>query len=293
MLREQINGLRPTRRMLLGPAARAWIGVLAIVVGGCAAHRSETASAPEPGCAEPRAASAPASQPVAKRVALPGVLVDQATGEVRIDGQICIEQGILEYLAVADEGKTYESLFRLHCRPSQLNAAMLIAGYVAGVVPPELRGDFVPEAVTTAPARPEGAPSVMAPPKDYWQRAASRPTQVRIDVDVRQPDGTWRRRPIEGFLIDRGNRRPPAPLAWAFTGSFFAKDSATGREVFVADVERSVIALWYDPTALLNLLRDVGNPYRGESAGIEVNRADLPPVGTPVRLILHRVLAAQ
>jgi len=110
-----------------------------------------------------------------------------------------------------------------------------------------------------------------------------------VAVEVRRPDGTWQRRNVESFLVDRGHKRSPAPLAWAFTGSFFARDETSKSEVFIADVERSLIALWYDPTALLNLVRDVGNPYRGESNGLEVNRGGVPPIGTPIRLILRAV----
>jgi hypothetical protein len=287
MFRDRVNpscAVRDTMFELAGPIL---IGVLVVLGVGCAAQEPHASSAPASQRAARGSTSGPATQAAAKRIVLPGIVVDQRAREVQIDGEVCIEQGILEYLAVADDGKTYESLFQLHCRPSQLNAALLMAGYVTGEVPRALRGDFSSEATTTAPARPAGAPVLVPPPKRYWDRT-TRATGVTIHVDVRQPDGTWRRRSIESFLADRGNNHPPAPLTWAFTGSFFAQDPATNREVFVADVELSVIALWYDPTALLNLLRDVGNPYRGESNGLEVNRTGLPPVGTPVRLILRR-----
>jgi len=278
------------RRAGLAAAAQVWTCTFAVVWVGCCGP--DTTAAPA-GIAAPKAgpASAPSTQPAVNAIALPGIVVDPHRHEVRVEAEICIEQGILEYLAVADEGKTYESLFQLHCRPSQLNAALLMVGCIAGPVPPELRGDFAPEASASAPARPAGAPTITPPPKDYWRDAAAGPTRIAVDVEVRRPDGTWQRRKVESFLIDRGNKRPPASLTWAFTGSFFTRDEASQREVFVADVERSVIALWYDPTAVLNLLRDVGNPYRGESNGLEVNRASLPPIGTPVRLILRAVPA--
>ena len=50
-----------------------------------------------------------------------------------------------------------------------------------------------------------------------------------------------------------------------------------------ADVERSLIAFWYDATALFNITRDLGNPYRGP-VGLEVNTQMLPSSETPVRL---------
>ncbi len=284
----QANRVSVRRAVSVGAAVRLMVCAFAAISLGCREPRGTAAPA---AIAGPKRgpAGTPATSPVVKAVTFPGIVVDPGRHEVRIDGEICIEQGILEYLAVADEGKTYESLFQLHCRPSQLNAALLMAGCVAGPVPPELRGDFVPEGPTTAPARPPGAPAIPQPPRGYWQRAGSGPTHLTVAVEVRRPDGTWQRRNVESFLVDRGHKRSPAPLAWAFTGSFFARDETSKSEVFIADVERSLIALWYDPTALLNLVRDVGNPYRGESNGLEVNRGGVPPIGTPIRLILRAV----
>ncbi|MGB2987323.1 MAG: YdjY domain-containing protein, partial [Phycisphaerae bacterium] len=223
------------------------------------------------------------------KAALPGIVVEQRSQTLQVEGKVCIEEGILEYLAVAEGGKEYESVFALDCRPSHLQAAMLIAGYEAGEVAPELRGDLSPQADPAANPPPEGAPQVTRPSEEYFAKAAAEPTRVTIDVDVRQSDATWQRRPIEHFLIDRSTGRLPPRLTWAFTGSFFYRDEQTRLEFFVADTEKSLIALWYDPTALLNLTQDVGNPYRGDGAGFELSAANLPGKGTPIRLILHRL----
>ncbi|MGB2985917.1 MAG: YdjY domain-containing protein [Phycisphaerae bacterium] len=230
--------------------------------------------------------------------ALPGIVIEQHAQTLQVEGEVCIEEGILEYLAVAEGGKEYESVFALNCRPSHLQAAMLIAGYQAGEVAPELRGDFSPQADPATNIPPEGAPQVTNPSNEYFAKAATEPTRVTIDVDVRQPDGTWRRYPIEHFLIDRSTGLPvrctqtgrsPSRLTWAFTGSFFYRDEQTRLEFFVADAEKSLIALWYDPTALLNLTQDIGNPYRDGSAGFELRAANLPSKGTSVHLIFQPV----
>jgi len=193
---------------------------------------------------------------------------------------------------VADGGKEYESVLSLGCRPSHLQVAMLIAGYQAGEVNPQARGDFAGgRDPTTDPAAnplPAGAPQVTGPPGDYWASRAGEPTRVTVDVEIRQADGTWKPQPLEGLLVDRRTGRSPPRLTWAFTGSFFTLDETTRREYFVAEAEKSIIALWYDPTALLNLVDDIGNPYRGDSQGLQVNRATLPPKGTPVRLVLRK-----
>lgn len=251
-----------------------FVTTLALLTAGCS-----TSSGPKAGQA----------------VRLPGIEVNPSLAEVRIDGQVCIEQGILEYLAVATGGKEYESIFGLNCRPSHLQAAMLIAGYEVGEVDSNVRGDFADgRDPTTDPAAnlpPPGAPQVTSPSKSYWTSRMGEPTQVTIDVEVRQADGTWKQRPIESFLVDRRTGKAPGRMVWAFTGSFFATDETSRREFFVADAEKSLIALWYDPTCLLNLTQDVGNPYRGDASGLQVNKTELPPRGTPIRLVVRKAPA--
>ena len=222
-------------------------------------------------------------------VALPGIRIQPSTGEIRVDGRVCLERGILEYLAVTEGGKEYESAFALHCRPSHLHTAMLIARYQPGEVAPEARGDFGSDIDPAANEPREGMPRVTTPPEEYFANAGPAPTRVLIDVDVQQPDGRWRRQPIEYFLIDRNTGKSPPRLTWGFTGSFFHRDEQTGAEFFVADFEKSLIALWYDPTALLNLVEEVGNPYRDAAVGLEINPANLSRKGTPVRIILRPV----
>ena len=227
------------------------------------------------GCVMPKSAPKPL---------LPGISLDQNARVIVLEGEVCLEQGLLEYIAVADGGKKYESVFSLRCRPSQLQAAMLMAGYDPGHLPDELRGDFAPQAA--ARTLPEGAPRTTPPPPEYGQQLGASLTRVYIDVDVRRSDGTWAHRPVESFLIERRTGKPPKRLSWAFTGSFFLWDETLSVEYFVADREKSLVALWYDPTALLNLTRSVGDPYRGEDLGLEVNPASLPAKGTAVRLNL-------
>jgi hypothetical protein len=202
------------------------------------------------------------------KLILPGIWLDEREKVLRLDGKVCFEQGVLEYLAVAEGGKEYESVFSLACRPAHLHAALLLAGYNPEPLPVELRGDYAgPEDV--------GAPE---------PRSAGAPSHASIDVELPAADGTWQRCPVESLLTERRTGQPPARLIWAFTGSFFERDETQGGERFAADIERS-IALWYDPTALLNMTRDVGNAYRSAAAGLDVNRTQLPARGTPVRLV--------
>lgn len=213
----------------------------------------------------------------------PGIRWDRRLARISIEGSVCLERGILEYLAVAPGGKEYESLFRLHCRPMHLQQVLLMAGYEIGEPAAEARGDYSAD----QSKRAADAPLAATPPADYWSKTAGTPTRVAIDVEVQDDAGAWVRRPVEAYLVDRETGWPPERLRWVFTGSYFVEGDAERPGFFAADRARSVIALWYDPTCLLNLADDVGNPYRGEDAGLEVNPATLPPRDTPMRLILR------
>ncbi|MBN1511392.1 MAG: hypothetical protein JXB13_05210 [Phycisphaerae bacterium] len=231
---------------------RKAITLLCVIVAGAAPACAPTSTTPAPTVDEIHAA------PADTRVTLfPHVVLDSAAGTIEVDAHFCLRRGILEYAAVAEGGKTYESLLVLPCRPSHLQTALLLAGCEPGSVGPDARGDEPP---TTAPAK--------------------RGTIIRLEIALGLPAEAV---PIERFLIDRRTGRSPDPLRWVFTGSFFHRDQPDSPEYFIADVERSVIALWYDATALLNITRDVGNPYRGP-VGLEVNTLMLPPPETPVRL---------
>lgn len=227
-----------------------------------------------------------AAPPAFKEV-LPGVRWDSRQGLIALDATVCLERGILEYVAVAAGGKEYESAFRLHCRPAHVQQALLMAGWQPGEVAAEARGDYAEDANPVA--RPPGAPATAQPPADYWQRGGG-PTRVEIDAEIAQADGTWPRQPLEHFLLDRATGGPPARLRFVFTGSFFAQRGEESR--FAADVTLCVIALWYDPTALFNVAAQVGNPYRG-AAGLELNPDTVPPRDTRVRLILRAVTGGE
>jgi hypothetical protein len=100
----------------------------------------------------------------------------------------------------------------------------------------------------------------------------------------------WRgqRLPLERLLIDRSTHQSPAPLPWVFTGSYFIKSPVTNKEVFQSDEEQAHLALWWQPSIIINLRRDFGNPYRGEDQGFEANTKLMPPKNTPISLILRK-----
>jgi hypothetical protein len=107
----------------------------------------------------------------------------------------------------------------------------------------------------------------------------------RVNLEIRW--GKNQRASVESWLIDRKTKKPPGPLNWTFNGSRFVKHPVTGKMVFQADEERAHIALWWQPSIPINLVGEFGNPYKFEAQGFEINTTNVPPVGTPVTLILR------
>ena len=178
---------------------------------------------------------------------LPGLRVQSEEKIVEATGQISLTTGILEFVAVEAGGRDYESLFTLTCSPSALKFALLLLGLPSGET--------------------NGAP-------------------LRLDVEW-DVAGKPHRVPVETLLLDRTTGKSPARLPFIFTGSFFGPDLTGSNQIFHADIEQAHVALWWQPSVLINVRGDRGNPYRGDNQGFEVNSKLVPKTGTPVKLIFR------
>jgi len=204
--------------------------------------------------------------------ALRGIAIDLKAHRLTIEGRVCLDNGVLEYLAVVKGGKEYESVLALKCQPRGLHAALLLIGAVPGDLDPRFAEDAaLPDTVT-----PKG-------------RAGS-----RVNIRVRWKQGDLSKEvPATSFLLNRKTNQPPPPMPWVFTGSYFIKDPDTGKEVYMADLDGSLVASFYDPTALLNLPAAAGNPYRGDRLGFALNPDTVPPVDTKVEVIFELAKAGE
>jgi hypothetical protein len=167
---------------------------------------------------------------------------------VEAAGKIADGQGdLLEFLAVEPTGRAYESLLTLECRPSGMQAALLLLG----CKPHEKSG-----------------------------------TKLALELEWTL-EGRLQKAPIEEMLLERRTQRAPGPLPWVFTGSQFVRLPGAETELFLADAEEAFIGLYAHDGLLIQLGGDFGNPYRSAEAGFATNANRLPPKGTPIRLILR------
>jgi hypothetical protein len=188
---------------------------------------------------------------------LPGLIVHGGDHKfIEATGRVALTDGILEFIAVEPTGRDYESLLTLDCKPSELQFALILIGGESGSLP--------------------------------QQAKAGEKVGDRLQLEVEwETDGKVRRVPVEKLLRDRRTKKSPVGTPWIFTGSYFAKNF-DGHDVFMADQEQAFIALWWSPSALVNVGGEYGNPYRGENQGLEIDRSAVPPKGTQVKLILHK-----
>jgi hypothetical protein len=191
-------------------------------------------------------------------VSLPGLTIHGGEKKfIEATGRMALTDGILEFIAVASQGRDYESLLALDCKPSELQFALLLIGCETGAVPGHAKAGEKP-----------GSPLML---ELEWQ-----------------DEGQTRSVPVERLLVDRRTKKTPDALLWVFNGSYFAKSPVTNREVFQADEEQAFIALWWEPSVLINLGAEYGDPYRGDNQGFEVKTSAVPPKDTPVKLILRK-----
>jgi hypothetical protein len=170
------------------------------------------------------------------------------TPRVEAVGKIAEREGeLLEFLAVETAGRAYESLLTLDCRPSVLQAALLLLGCKAD------------------------------------EKAG---TRLTLEVEW-EADGQNRRVSVEELLLERRSGKSPASLRWVFTGSRFVNLPGASEETFLADVEEAFIGLYPHDGLVIQLSGDFGNPYRSLEAGFGANTSRLPLRGTPVRLVLR------
>ena len=154
--------------------------------------------------------------------------------------------GPVEYLICGPRGKTHESVFVLEGSVADLHAAFLLLGVQPGEGPTDV-----------GMGQPRG------PACTIW-----------VEWDE---EGARRRERAESFILDLRNGEPLPDTGWVFTGSLVRE----GR--YMATLDESYVATYWDPWAVINIPLDVG----ADDTLLLVNEAATPPEGTPVRIFFE------
>lgn len=201
----------------------------------------------------PPAAGMPAGSPPALTYVAPGVFeigrcrITKAEGKVEFPASVNMKEGLIEYLVVGDSGKLHESLLRTEVEPYALQVALLLSGLEGSLTPLSFQGE------------------------------AKLPTGDAIDILVAwQEKGKDHTARIEELVLQ--GKESAGPVPWVFTGSLVSDG------VFVAQAEKSIIAVFHDPTAMI----DHRLPGGANDEIWTVNSQVTPAVGTPMMVTITK-----
>lgn len=206
-------------------------------------------------CGDVLASRAPLSA-----IVTPGLTIDVAAHEVRLEATVCLGRGILEYLLCRPGTFEHESLFTSICTPSHLHMALLVIGC-----------DALPCMGDDA-----WAATVLEHPS----------AQLRIEVAY-EVQGIPTRHPLSAFLVNRERTDGLVSDRWVFGGSLFVHQA--GAEFYAADRTGAVIGLTPRGAAVIQYGQLLGNAYQGDDQGLAIaEQAECPHLtpGTAVHLII-------
>lgn len=178
------------------------------------------------------------------------VLLDRGKGMIAVKGEVNMSEGLVEYLACDPQGKLHESVLTLFAEPYHIHVALLLLGLVPGDRPIDYQG---------ADELPCGGP-------------------VHIVISWKE-NGKHRETGPEQLVKNVQSGKTMEPSDWVFTGSQIRDGQ------YMAQVERSIAALYHDPFAILDHRAASGS----SDTFMYANNDLLPPKGTPVEFKIFPV----
>ncbi len=176
------------------------------------------------------------------------ILVNKKEGSVLINGQVNMQEGLVEYLACGSFGKLHESVLRLYSEPFHIQIALLLLGLEPGKRKLKKQGAL-------------GIPS--GDPIEIW-------------VSWFSDDKKTITHRAEDLLFNKQSGRAMKETQWIFTGSQVIK----GR--FMAQVEHSIAATYHDPYAIIDHPLKTGI----DDTLYYANKMVLPPKGTTIKFLI-------
>jgi len=209
----------------------------------------------------------------------PNILINRDAKTIVMNGEFVLESGPLEYLVCVkhSNAKLHESITGVYARPRDICYALLACAFTyAGEVDENGKINLPKEA------------GILISVEYEWEPVNAKMAPPNADGTPPPAGGAkkWIRVPIEFFAMNSQTDHPMKRSPFAFTGSKFEKGE-NGKMEFIADIEKSVVALKYDQYALMNTLLDTKEIDPQHAAGYALNRYAIPPKGTKCRVIFE------
>lgn len=183
--------------------------------------------------------------------------LDAKRNRVVVDGRISLRRGVLEMFACKRNTKEHESVVALDAKAFVLHAALLAAGADTGG-PVQFDPEYKP---------PHG-------------------TEIQVDVLWLDKEGKRHKVRAQEWVRDVRTKKA-MDLPWVFAGSGFWLDEQTGQQHYQAE-SGDVICVSNFSTAMLDIPAESTNVNSG--LFYEAFTERIPPLGTPVRVVLTPVL---
>lgn len=181
------------------------------------------------------------------------ILVDKRAGRFTVPGRVLVLDQPLEYLATTPKGmKDYETLLEVDATGSEFNLACILLG---------LERD------------PRQGP--------FYQFSEAPVVGPKVLVSVAWQD-RGKRREISAAeaLLDPKQDVQPESVEWVYTGSL----SMPPEGQFAADITGTLIGFVHDANSIIESVLGLGIGAYGSVGG---NTTLLPPVGTPIELVVQ------
>jgi hypothetical protein len=185
------------------------------------------------------------------------VWLDAKRGAVLVDGQVSLRRGMLEMFACIRNTKEHEAVVSANTQAFLVHAALLRLG-----AEPGHPAQFVPE---------------FKPPAG---------DEIEISVEWLDPQGKLQTARSQDWIRDMKTGKAMA-YPWVFAGSRFWTDEETGKQYYQAE-GGDFICVSNFGTAAIDI--PVESSQSNESLEFEAFTERIPPLGTPVRLVLKPVL---
>ena len=189
-----------------------------------------------------------------KCVTYPGGLsVYPGSRRIVMEGETCVDANeALEWAVVMRGGRDYESVVMVDAAPSLVHFALVALGFEEG-----------------GGVERQGDPNT--------------PTGDKLVVHVEwEQDGSTITRRLEDLVWNDETEKPMCHTPFVFTGSMTIFDKQTGKSKYIADEEKIVVALYRDPSAVLNNPMETG----ADDIFYVVHKKAVPPKGTKVKVTL-------
>lgn len=196
--------------------------------------------------------------------------------QVILVGDVCLQEGVLEFFACSRQSKEHESIVALDVQPHLIHAALLLIG-----AEPGQPARFTPE--FTPPTGPEIRILVR------WNNEKGNREECWVQQLILENTPELYYNAPKGESTEQTSPREMS-VSFVFTGSFFRKfddENGNSREIYMADATGELFGVSNFPSSILDV--PIQSSDSNDSLLFCANPDRIPPTGTEVTLILDRV----